>query len=970
MLKGKRLFLIDGSGYIFRAYYALPSLNRKKDGLPVGAVVGFCNMIWRLISDIKKNSHDSIYLAVIFDHSSKNFRHDIYPEYKSNRPPAPEDLKPQFALIREATRAFGLPCIEKEGFEADDLIATYTRLGLEAGAAVRIISSDKDLMQLIGPNITMYDGLKSKLIGEDEVLEKWGVKPEKMVELQALVGDSVDGVPGVPGIGPKTAALLLNEFETLDNLLEQTSKIKQVKRRESIENHKEQIKISRQLVMLDQNVPIDRDLTSLCLPELDGVSLIGFLKAMEMTTLTRRVAEVTGCFIENIDPVELEVNWEANNEENQISASGKSDKQEVSLANNLTQLSMFDTFDKNILLSCKILTELKNIKFTSEDYLIINEENKLIEFLERAKEQGYLAFKVEKNSNDSQEESILGFSIALSPAVAAYVPLSHVNPLNNELLPDQLSIEKSLAILQKYLEDSSILVIMHNSKDNAHIMKKYGIDICSFDDILLISYILDNGLGVHTIDFLSQRWFDHINISYSNLVKGYKDFGQILIEEMKRYTTEYVDLIFRLWRFLKQRLIEEKKIRVYEKIDRPLVNIILDMERSGVIIDENILSDISHDLAVKAEKLQQEIYDIAGCEFNIASPKQIGEILFDKLQLPLGKKTKTGQWQTSASVLEELSLMGYSIADKMIEWRQCTKLKTTYTDSLPSYVNRATGRIHTTYLMADTSTARLASNNPNLQNIPIRHEEGKKIRNAFIAPEGYKLISADYSQIELRILAELADISGLKKAFINDMDIHAITAAEIFSIPLNEVTSEYRRRAKAINFGIIYGISAFGLAKQLSIPRSQAQDYINLYFQRFPQILSYMNNTKSFVAKNGFVKTLFGRYIYFKELKNSKSALKAGLERAAINAPLQGTAADIIRRAMVAVDKELKKAQLDVKLLLQVHDELIFEVKDSEVAKASEIIKKAMENAAFPYVDFTVNLKVDINHAQNWGDAH
>ncbi|WP_370931449.1 DNA polymerase I [Bartonella sp. DGB1] len=963
MSKKKRIFLIDGSGYIFRSYYALPPLFRKKDGLPVSAVVGFCNMLWKLFTDIKKTELDSIHIAVIFDHSSKNFRHDIYPDYKIHRPELPSDLIPQFSLIRQATKAFGIACIEKNGFEADDIIATYTRMGLEEGAEIRIISSDKDLLQLVNSHVSMYDSLKNNLIGIEEVKQKWGVPPERMIDLQSLVGDSSDGIPGVPGIGPKTAALLLNEFGSLDNLLNNLHSIKQPKRREALLNNIEKIKLAKKLVTLDQYVDLDKSLDHLCLPEINGVALVAFLKAIEVTTLTKRVAAATGCYIENIEAADIIVDW--------VKPEVESKQEDFSDNNQQLSLSFAHQAD-NRKISEKIQSNLINIDFNYQNYKIINSEDELILWLNKAKDQGYLSFNIITDNLDSIDANMLGFSIALTAGEAAYIPLQHIDPLSNEKLENQLPMSIVLNILKQYLEDDSILVIMQNAKYNMHIMYKNNINIAAFDDTILMGYILANGLISCNLEELTAKYLSYtstISKEISNN-KIYKNFATVDLEHASVYIAEISDMILRLWFILKQLLIEEKKLQIYERIDKPLVKSLLFMEIAGVKVDVQLLDNLSEELTIITANLEQEIYAMSDTDFNLASPKQLGEILFEKLKLPLGKKTKTGQWQTSLQILEELNLAGFEIAQKIIDWRHATKLKTTYTDALPAYINKESGRIHTNYSMSLTSTARLSSNNPNLQNIPIRHELGKKIRRAFISKSGYSFISADYSQIELRILAEMANIPALKEAFRKNIDIHSLTATEIFSISLDKVTADHRRKAKAINFGIIYGISSFGLSKQLSIPNKEADLYIKYYFERFPQILSYMEDIKRYVSKKGYVKTLFGRRMYFPNLLNSKSALKAGYERAAINATLQGTAADIIRRAMFLVDNKLKEQNLDIKMLLQVHDELIFEVKDEEISIAERIIKNTMENATFPYLTNNLNLKVDVNHAKNWGDAH
>ncbi|WP_102829928.1 DNA polymerase I [Bartonella bovis] len=968
MEKKDHLFLVDGSGYIFRAYHALPPLKRKKDGLPVGAVAGFCNMLWKLLCDARNTAVGIVptHFAVIFDYSSDTFRKEIYPQYKANRLAPPEDLVPQFSLIRQATKAFNLPCIEKEGFEADDLIATYAQLATQAGAKTTIISSDKDLMQLVNTHVSLYDGMKDKHIGVCEVIEKWGVTPEKMVDLQALVGDPTDNIPGVPGIGPKIAAQLLNQFGTLDLLLQHAAEIKQAKRRENIQAYREQTKISRQLVKLKTDVPIDSNLDGFILEPQDGPRLIAFLKAMEFTALTRRVAEATECDAEVIDALDIDVKWTQT-------------IYRPDLDNEKASPSLTHGFYKN---SPQILAQKRKDqtlvqKNIGDSYKIILDEETLKEWLSQAQEQGYFAFNVETTSLPPIQAKIIGFSLALKPEKAAYIPLEHTEGghdlLGGGRIVAQIETQKVLALLKPILEDQAVLKIGHNMKYNWLVMKQYGIVIQPFDDIMLISYALDSGTLTHERNILSERWLKHKPITYKDLTHNEKkitSFAQVNLKQATLYAAEGADITLRLWQVLKQQLVAQGVTRIYERLDRPLIEVLARMEERGILVDKQILSRLSYELAQAAFSLEEEIYQLAGEQFNIASPKQLSDILFDKMNLPGGVKTKNGQWSTSAQILEELAAEGHVLPRKIVDWRQLTKLKSTYTDALPYYILPETGRVHTHYSLATTSTGRLSSSEPNLQNIPIRTVEGRKIRTAFIAPKGCVLLSADYSQIELRVLAHIANITALKEAFAQDKDIHAITASQIFEIPVEEMPSDIRRRAKAINFGIIYGISAFGLANQLNISRNEASRYIDIYFERFPGIKDYMETTKSFARQHGYVETIFGRRIHYPEIKATNSQIRAFNERAAINAPIQGSAADIIRRAMIQMEDALKKEKLSAKMLLQVHDELIFEVPETESEKTKILVKKVMENATMPALSLSVPLKVKVMTAQNWNEAH
>ncbi|UUP17676.1 DNA polymerase I [Nitratireductor thuwali] len=982
MKKGDHLFLVDGSGYIFRAYHALPPLNRKSDGLPVGAVLGFCNMVWKLLRDARDTAVGvtPTHFAVIFDYSSKTFRNELYPEYKANRSEPPEDLVPQFGLIREATRAFDLPCIEMEGFEADDLIATYARLAVEAGGDATIISSDKDLMQIVGPCVSMYDPMKDREIGVPQVIEKWGVLPEKMIDLQALTGDSIDNVPGVPGIGPKTAAQLLEEYGDLDTLLERASEIKQTKRRENLIEHAEKARISRELVRLKNDVTVELELDALTLNPPDGPKLVAFLKAMEFTTLTRRVAEATGADAAAIEPAILEVaeSAAAHGPDLTVPSSGTEEpgaEGEVapertdgartprSLANKLAEEAAGDPMDRT-------------------GYQCIRDLATLEDWVAEAREAGLLAFDTETTSLDPMQAELCGFSLATAPGRAAYVPLSHKNGSGDLLgggpIDGQIPVGQALAALKPLLEDPAVLKIGQNMKYDWLLLYRQGIDITPYDDTMLISYVLEAGgghaNGGHGMDSLSERWLGHLPIAYKELTgsgRSQVTFDMIDLERATTYAAEDADITLRLWRVLKPRLVADGLVSVYERLERPMISVIGRMEHRGIQVDRQILSRMSGDFAQTAASMEDEIYRLAGERFTIGSPKQLGEILFGKMGLPGGAKTKSGQWSTSAQVLEELAAAGHELARKIVDWRQVTKLKSTYTDALPGYIHPETKRVHTSYSLASTTTGRLSSSEPNLQNIPVRTPEGRKIRTAFVAPEGRKLISADYSQIELRVLAHVADIPQLKQAFAEGLDIHAMTASEMFGVPVEGMPGEVRRRAKAINFGIIYGISAFGLANQLAIPREEAGAYIKRYFERFPGIKDYMDATKAFARERGYVETIFGRRAHYPEIRSSNPSVRAFNERAAINAPIQGSAADIIRRAMIRMDAALHGAGLDdVQMLLQVHDELVFEAPDESVDKAIPVIRQVMESAAFPARALSVPLKVDARAASNWEEAH
>ncbi|GGE21524.1 DNA polymerase I [Aureimonas endophytica] len=974
MQKGDHLFLVDGSAYIFRAYHALPPLTRKSDGLPVGAVSGFCNMLWKLVEESRDTALGKAptHFAVIFDHSSTTFRNELYAEYKANRPEPPEDLRPQFSLIREAVRAFDLPCIEQQGFEADDLIATYTRQAVEAGGDVTIVSSDKDLMQLVGPCVILYDQMKDKRLGPADVKEKFGVLPEKMIDLQALVGDTSDNVPGVPGIGPKTAAELLETFGTLEALLERAAEIRQAKRRENIQTFAEQARLSKRLVTLDQHMPLDVPLEDLRLHEPDGEKLVAFLKAMEFTTLTRRVAAQLGTDAGAVAVAKVAVDGEARGPDLDPAAAPAAPGgpaadlplKPADLAAARREAGPAAAIDRSA-------------------YVTIRDAATLRAWMARAVEAGLLAFDTETDSLDATKAGLVGLSFAVAPGEAAYLPLAHVAEKPADLLSEggeadavgpQLGIAEALAILKPVLEDPAILKIGQNMKFDWLVMRREGVTIAPFDDTMLISYVLDASASLdgHGMDELSERFLGHKPISYRELCgtgKAAKAIAACSIDKVTEYAAEDADVTLRLWRVLKPRLVAEGLVAVYERLERPLVPVLGRMEERGIRVDRAILSRLSGRFSQKAAALEAEISEMAGESFNPGSPKQLGEILFGKLGLPGGKKTKTGQWATDARTLEDLAAEGHALPRRIVDWRQLTKLKGTYTDALPNYLDRES-RIHTSFSMASTTTGRLSSSDPNLQNIPVRTEEGRAIRSAFVASEGSRLLSADYSQIELRILAHMAEIPQLTEAFRDGIDIHAMTASEMFGVPVEGMPSDVRRRAKAINFGIIYGISSFGLANQLGIGQEEAGLYIRRYFERFPGIRDYMDGTKAQAKAAGYVETLFGRRIHYPDIRHSNPSIRAFNERAAINAPIQGTAADIIRRAMIRMEEALAAEKLAARMVLQVHDELVFEVPEDEVAATIPVVRRVMEGAAEPVVELAVPLVVEARAAGNWEEAH
>jgi len=930
--KGDHLHLIDGSAFIFRAYHALPPLTRKSDGLPVGAVAGFCNLLWLELTT-GHGKPAATHIAVIFDAGAKTFRNEFFPDYKANRPPLPEDLRPQFPLTREATRAFNVACIEQPGFEADDLIATFARVAREAGGTVTILSSDKDLMQLMGNGVDMFDPMKNKRLTLDDVMEKFGVAPDRVVDVQSLAGDSVDNVPGAPGIGLKTAALLIQEYGDLDTLLARAGEIKQPKRREALLDNADLIRLSRRLVMLDDQVPTGVALDAFLLTAPEPGPVMDFLTAMEFQTLIRRVSE------------KLKVAAP-------VLAADKG--HEVSGAH-------------------EDAGEAQRLGFDPAGYICVRDAATLQTLIDRAYERGYLAVDTETTSLDEMRAEIVGISLAIDPGKGAYVPLSHRigegGLLGDEKAPDQMPMEQALALLKPVLEDPAVLKIGQNMKYDAKIFARVGIKVAPIDDTMLMSYAMHAGLHNHGMDELAEKYLGHKCIPIKELIGSGKTqvtFDRVPVDLATRYSAEDADVTLRLWQAFKPKLHKARVTTVYETLERPLVPVLAEMEMAGITVDRQVLSRMSGAFAQTMAGLEDEIQTLAGQKFNVGSPKQLGEILFDKMGLPGGEKGKTGAYGTGADVLEDLATE-HELPGKVLDWRQIAKLKSTYTDALQDHINPETGRVHTSYSISGAVTGRLASTDPNLQNIPVRTLEGRRIREAFIAPPGRVLVSLDYSQIELRILAHIADIPALQQSFRDGIDIHAMTASEMFNVPLDQMTSDIRRRAKAINFGVIYGISGFGLARNLRIPRAEAQGFIDRYFERFPGIKEYMAKTVAFAQEHGHVQTLFGRRINTPEI-NAKGPGAGFAKRAAINAPIQGTAADIIRRAMIRMPAAI--ADIPAKMLLQVHDELVFEA-DAVAADALIAAAKAvMEGAAHPAVDLKVPLIVEAGIGRNWAEAH
>jgi len=928
--KGHHLHLIDGSAFIFRAYHALPPLTRKSDGMPIGAVAGFCNMLHRYVEG-NTGPNAPTHVAVIFDKGSHTFRNDMYDQYKANREAMPEDLRPQIPLTRTATAAFNIACKELEGYEADDIIATLAVQARAAGGRCTIISSDKDLMQLVGDGVEMLDAMKNKTIDRDGVFEKFGVYPERVVDVQALAGDSVDNVPGAPGIGIKTAALLINEFGDLDALLERAEEIKQPKRRQTLIDHAEQIRLSRSLVLLDENTPIDFTIDDLEVRDPDADQLLGFLSGMEFRTLSKRVAEVLG--------------------------------REAPAIPDAPAPAVADA------------PQVADVPFDHSKYEQVSDAEALRIWLDRIYEVGYVAVDTETTGLNEMTAELVGVSLSVAPGQACYIPLTHKASRSDDLFgsddlaPGQMPFEEALQLLTPMLEDPAILKIGQNMKYDGKIFAQLGITVAPIDDTMLMSYAMHAGLHGHGMDALSERYLGHTPLPIKPLLGSGKSavtFDKVPMEDAVPYAAEDADVTLRLWQLFKPQLHRAEVTKVYETLERPLVPVLAQMERAGILVDRDTLSRMSNAFAQKMAGLEADIHELAGETFNVGSPAQLGEILFDKMGLQGGKKGKAGKYSTGADVLEDLATE-HDLARRVLDWRQLSKLKSTYTDALQDHVNADTGRVHTCYSIAGAATGRLASTDPNLQNIPIRSEEGRRIREAFVAPEGKVLVALDYSQIELRILAHIAQIDALKEAFQRGDDIHAMTASEMFDVPMEEMTPEIRRNAKAINFGVIYGISGFGLARNLRIPRAEAQGFIDRYFERFPGIRTYMDDTKAFAKEHGYVQTLFGRRINTPNI-GAKGPQAGFAARAAINAPIQGTAADVIRRAMIRMPAAI--ADLPATMLLQVHDELLFEVEkgaeDALIAAAREV----MENANDPVVKLDVKLTVDAGVGANWAEAH
>ncbi|MFY9210096.1 MAG: DNA polymerase I [Aestuariivita sp.] len=929
--KGCHLHLIDGSAFIFRAYHALPPLTRKSDDLPIGAVSGFCNMLHRYVEG-NHGPDAPTHVAVIFDKGSHTFRNEMYDLYKANREAMPEDLRPQIPLTRAATEAFNIACKEKEGFEADDIIATLACQARDAGGAVTIISSDKDLMQLVGDGVEMLDAMKNLRIDREGVFEKFGVYPERVVDVQALAGDSVDNVPGAPGIGIKTAALLINEFGDLETLLDRAGEIKQPKRRETLVENRAQIELSKRLVQLDCDTPLDFTLDDLEVRKPDPDILMAFLAEMEFRTLTKRIADQLGV--------------------------------EAPVISDATAAPSHDSAGA-----------LEAPGFDAANYECVRDGVTLQSWIDQIRARGWVAVDTETTGLNEMLCDLVGISLCVEAGHACYVPLTHKAGQSDDLFGSdalaegQIALNEALAMLKPVLEDDSILKIGQNMKYDAKVFARYGIDVSPIDDTMLMSYALHGGEHGHGMDTLSERYLNHTPIPIKPLLgsgKSARTFDYVPIDEAVAYAAEDADITLRLWQSFKPQLHRKQVTTVYETLERPMVPVLARMEMAGIKVDRDTLSRMSNAFAQKMAGLEAEIHQLAGQTFNVGSPKQLGEILFDKMELEGGKRGKTGAYATGADVLEDLATE-HELPARVLDWRQLSKLKSTYTDALQDHINPDTGRVHTSYSIAGASTGRLASTDPNLQNIPIRTEEGRRIREAFVADEGKVLVALDYSQIELRILAHIADIPALKQAFADGLDIHAMTASEMFDVPLDEMTPDVRRRAKAINFGVIYGISGFGLARNLRIPRAEAQGFIDRYFERFPGIRTYMDDTKAFAKEHGYVQTLFGRKIHTPEI-NATGPRAGFAQRAAINAPIQGTAADVIRRAMVRMPDAI--ADLPARMLLQVHDELLFEVEEHAASDTIARAKNIMESAADPVVKLDVRLVVDAGQGKNWAEAH
>jgi len=919
--KTDHFYLIDGSGYIFRAYYALPPLSRKSDGLPTGAVSGFCSMLFKLLEDSRSDDsiHKPTHFAVIFDSAKKNFRNDIYADYKANRSETPEDLAPQFEYIRKAVKAFSLPSIELINYEADDLIATYAKQIVDAGAKVTVISSDKDFMQLVANKIRLYDPMKNKVLGDNEVFEKFGVKPNQVIDVQSLAGDPSDNIPGVPGIGIKTAAELINKYKTLDVLLKNIDEIPQNKRRETLLENKDKAILSKKLVTLKDDVPVKDKLEDFIMKSVDREKLFDFLKEMEFNRLLSQAVSFYG-----------ETKTSNSNESSQIK--NKVEK-----------------------------------KINTKSYECILDEKNLDKWIKILEEKMVIAVDTETSSLNPLETDLVGISFSYAPNKACYIPLAH----------KEKSLNKKMVLkkIKPILEDPSIKKVGQNIKFDFIVLKQNGIEINSIEDTMLISYTLDAGTNRHNMDVLSEIHLGHKTVSFKELVgtgKNKLNFSDIELTKATEYAAEDADVTLRLYENLKERLDQEKLNKIYEYFEKPMVKLLSKLEFNGIKVDANYLKKLSSQFEKRLKKIEKNIYAIAGRKFNIGSPKQLGEIIYNELKIAKLKKTKKGSLATNANVLEDLAFTGHKFPNLVLEWRQVSKLKNTYTDALQEHISSKTKRVHTSFLLAATNTGRLASSDPNLQNIPIKSEDGREIRKAFIAEKGNVLVSADYNQIEMRILADIADVKALKKAFKNGEDIHSLTASQVFNVPINKVSEDLRRKAKAINFGIIYGITQYGLAKQISVSNHEALDFINAYFKKFPEIKDYMNSTIKSCRTKGYVNNIFGRRIHLRGINDKNFSVRSFQERAAINAPIQGSAADIIRLAMIKLDNLVETdKKFKAKMLLQIHDELIFECSDDDKIYVQKIIKDAMTSvSSSDYHMFSIPLNVSINSGLNWGEAH
>ncbi len=916
--KTDHFYLVDGSGYIFRAYYALPPLSRKSDGLPTGAVSGFCSMLFKLLEDVRSDDSENkpSHFAVIFDSARKNFRNEIYRDYKANRAEAPDDLAPQFEYIRKSVEAFNLPSIELLNYEADDLIATYSKKIIDAGAKVTVISSDKDLMQLVSTKIRLFDPMKSKVIGEKEVEEKFGVKPKQVIDVQSLAGDSSDNIPGVPGIGIKTAAELIKKYKDLDTLLDKASEIKQNKRRESLIANRDKALLSKKLVTLKDDVPIKNDPNEFLIKEIDKDKLYAFLRDMEFNRLLSQVISFYG------EPGEKK----------------------------------FSSENKSTI----------GTKISTKQYKKIILEKDLDKLIKDLNTKSIISVDTETSSLNPQEAELIGISVSYAPNKSFYIPVGHKN---NKCLSKDLVIKK----IKPILEDPSIKKVGQNIKYDYIIFKKSGVELTSIEDTMLLSYTLDAGNNRHNMDTLSELHLGHKTISYKDLVgtgKKQLKFSEVDLDKATEYAAEDADVTLRLYQILSERVQKEKLNKIYEIFEKPMIKILSKLETCGIKVDKNYLKVLSKKFETRLIKIEKEIYKISGKEFNIGSPKQLGEIIYNDLKIAKLKKTKKGSLATSAKILEDLALTGHRFPNLVLEWRQVSKLKSTYTDALQDHINKDTNRVHTSFLLAATNTGRLASSDPNLQNIPIKTSDGKEIRKAFVAEKNNILISADYNQIEMRILADMADVKELKKAFKENQDIHNLTASQVFNLPMNKVSEDQRRKAKAINFGIIYGITQYGLAKQISVSNDDAQKFINSYFKKFPEIKDYMQTTVKSCRKQGFVTNIFGRRIHLRGINDKNFSVRSFQERAAINAPIQGSAADIIRLAMIKINNTLEQNQM-AKMLLQIHDELIFECSQKEENKVKKFIKDAMVSvSSSEHHMFSIPLEVSINSGNNWGEAH